>query len=433
MSPTEPPFSIAIIGAGIGGLALAIGLRKQNVPCKIYEAAPRFDAVGAGIGMGPNSLRAMELMDEEFAKMYDEIKVGNGFPEKLHEQFEMLSAEQGFGSLNGWHGGSVSHPKFERSSAHRKALLEVMKSLIPKGTVNFNKKVLRVDQTEGKKVYLTFCDGEILGFDAVIGCDGIKGLTRGVVLAKRYPEEIAAKYCNTYVYRHICTMKEAKRILGPYAENAKWYMREGRGCVTYPISKGEEVNIVVFMRDEKPWKGEQAAVEVSREEMLSDFKGFDQRLVMLLDNTQNTKPCRWPLFHHPNTSTYYEGRVCLLGDSAHASSPSQAAGAGQGLEDALVLSRLLGLVKNPGQLETAFQVYSSIRQPRAQAVVQESQEVLVAHFLVHPRFGRDIQKLTDDANKRLPLIWFHDLDADVKAAENWFKALTRQMDMRNGS
>ncbi|PGH00356.1 hypothetical protein GX51_05855 [Blastomyces parvus] len=423
-SPTDPSFTIAIIGAGIAGLALAIGLRKQNVSYKIYEAAPQFDAVGAGIGIGPNALRAMALMDTHFANMYDKIKVGNACRDRLHEQFEILSAGQGFGALDGWHGGSVSHPNFERSSAHRKALLEVMSTFIPEGTVEFSKRVVRVEHVQGgkkKQVHLTFFDGDTLVVDAVVGCDGIKGITRGVVLEREYPEEIVARYCSTYVYRCIVPMQEAKRILGSYAENAKWYMGEGRGCVIYPISKGEEVNVVVFIRDERPWREEQAAMQVSREEMLSDFDGFDQRLIDLLDNTN---PVRWPLFHHPYTSTYYRGHVCLLGDSAHASSPSQAAGAGLGLEDALVLSRLLGLVKKPGQLEVAFEVYNSIRQPRAQAVVQESQEVLLAYFLAHPEFGHDIQKLTDYANKRLPLIWFHDLEADVKAAEDQFRELT---------
>lgn len=133
---------------------------------------------------------------------------------------------------------------------------------------------------------------------------------------------------------------------------------------------------------------------------------------------------RWPLFHHPDTPTYYNSRVCLLGDSAHASSPSQAAGAGQGLEDALILSRILGLVSSPDQLESCFQVYDSIRRPRAQHVVQESLEVLMAYFLLDQEIGNDLQRVTDDANKRLPLIWWHDLEGDCKKAEEQFKALT---------
>jgi salicylate hydroxylase len=282
MASNDPPISIALIGAGIGGLALAIGLVKQNVQCTIFESAPRFDAVGAGIGLGPNALRAMELMDEKFAKMYDEIKVGNTSPGRVHEQFEILGAEEGLGQQKGWYGGSVSHPRFTRSSAHRKALLEVMQSLIPDGTVQFNKRVLKIDQGTGK-VSLEFYDGSTYTFDVVIGCDGIKGMTRKTVLGSRYPEEVASKYTNTYVYRGIAPMEEAKEIIGSYATDAKWFMKEGKGWAQYPISGGKELNIVAFIQDPDPWTGEQAVREVSREEMLSEFAGFDTRLVKLLD------------------------------------------------------------------------------------------------------------------------------------------------------
>jgi salicylate hydroxylase len=138
---------------------------------------------------------------------------------------------------------------------------------------------------------------------------------------------------------------------------------------------------------------------------------------------QYVKLAKWPLFYHLDTPTSYNGRLCLLGDNAHASSPSQAAGAGQGLEDALILSRLLGLVLNTGQIENALRMYDSIRRPRAQSVVRESKEVSEAYFLKHPKFGTDLQKITDEANKRLPLIWWHDLEVDLKAAEDGFKAL----------
>lgn len=96
-----------------------------------------------------------------------------------------------------------------------------------------------------------------------------------------------------------------------------------------------------------------------------------------------------------------------------------------------MLSRLLGLVRHKDQIEDAFQIYDSIRRPRAQAVVQESREVGLAYYLIHPDFGHDLQQITDEANRRLPLIWWYDLEADVKKAEERFKSrITR---MRNGN
>lgn len=134
---------------------------------------------------------------------------------------------------------------------------------------------------------------------------------------------------------------------------------------------------------------------------------------------------KWPLFCHPDTPTYYKGQICLLGDSAHASSPSQAAGAGQGLEDALILSRLLGMVEIPRQIETVFKIYDSIRRPRAQGIVKGSLDVGVQYFLKDPKYGNDLQKITVDANARLPAIWWYDLEGDVKKAEDMFVDMTR--------
>lgn len=136
---------------------------------------------------------------------------------------------------------------------------------------------------------------------------------------------------------------------------------------------------------------------------------------------------RWPLFHHPDTPTYFNNRICLLGDSAHASGPSQAAGAGQGLEDALILSKLLSLVTHSSELAPAFAAYDVVRRPRAQGVVRDSREVGLMYFLSHGEFGDDLQKITDDANRRLPLIWYHDLEADVRTAETMFRSLVAKV------
>jgi len=291
MITKQQPFSVVIIGAGIGGLALAIGLLKQNVKCTVYEGAAKFDAVGAGIGLGPNSMRAMELINEQFARMYDEVKVGNAAPEREHEQMEILGIQEGFGITEDWRGGSVGHPKFHRGSAHRKAVLEIMKSLIPDGTVIFNKRVATLENIPGFKVAMLFQDGSIVEADIVVGCDGIKGLSRRAVLELRYPEEVRAKYNHTYVYRGIAPMDEAVKRIGSYAENCKWWMGPGKGWAMYPISKGTEANIVAFVYDEKDWEGEQSAREVTDAEMRSEFTEFDPRLQALLDvSTQIIPP-----------------------------------------------------------------------------------------------------------------------------------------------
>ncbi|KAI2776520.1 FAD/NAD(P)-binding domain-containing protein [Daldinia loculata] len=419
LNPTSP--TIAILGAGIGGLALAIGLIKRNVPVTIYEAADRFSMVGAGIGLGPNSLNAMDVIDPRFRERYEKVKTRNEKPEFEHSIFDALYAEEGFGEKRGWTRGLIGAPYFTRSSAHRRDLLDIMESFIPEGIVKFGKRAYSVEQVESK-VLIRFQDGTVEAVDAVVGCDGVKGITRRTVLGGIAPEEVQPTFCGMYIYRGIIPMQEAKRILGYHAGDAKFFMAKQKAVVVYPISQGREANFVFFVSKPCPWTFGDSAVPCTKEEMLEDLEGFDHRLLKLLDYA---RPLRWPTWHHPQTSTFYKGRVCLLGDVAHACSPHQAAGAGQGLEDAAVLSHLLALVKTSDEIEAAFQIYEAIRRPRAQKVVQTSAEAGQIYTWQAPTIEDDMHKIVENANQRLHWIWQHDLEADIKKAEYDFHRLVR--------
>jgi salicylate hydroxylase len=198
-------------------------------------------------------------------------------------------------------------------------------------------------QQVGEKVIISFADGELVdAHTIVVGCDGVKGSSRAAVLAPNYADQIAATYSGKYVYRAIVPMQNAIDILGDRAGDGQMFMSKGRCVMAYPISKGAEYNLV-FFRD-GPWNHSETTHMVTREEMIADFKSCGQHLVKLL---QWAKPLQWSLWHHVSITTYYHGNICLLGDSAHATTPHQGAGAGQCLEDALILSRLLGLVDSP--------------------------------------------------------------------------------------
>lgn len=416
-NPDERP-SIAILGAGIAGLALAIGLLKRNVPCTIYEASDAFSAIGAGIGLGPNALAAMDLIDPSFRAQYDAVKTTNEREEFRHSVFDALYGEEGFGVERGWTRGLVGAPYFERSSGHRKELLEIMQSFIPPGTVRFSKRVTELKQV-GSKVVLQFADGEQISVDAVIGADGVKGISRRAVLGDLAPELVAPKYAGKYAYRGIIPMKDAKEILGEHGGDAKMFMAPGRTVAAYPISKGTQETFVFFVKDESDsWDGESDARKpCSREQMLVDFGDLDSRLRRILDWAQ---PLKWPIFHHPETPTYYHGHICMIGDVAHAMSPHQAAGAGQGLEDAVVLAQLLTLVEKSDQFEAAFRIYDEVRRPRAQKAVSTSREAGLMYSFLDPEMGDDLEKIVDNGNQRLHWIWQHDVAGDLKEVEERF-------------
>ncbi|CZT21661.1 related to salicylate 1-monooxygenase [Ramularia collo-cygni] len=422
-TPPKPPLKIAILGAGITGLALSIALsntqKSPSLDLKIYESSPNFSPLGAGIGLGPNSLQAISLISPKFLTLYESLSTGNSTPGFENCVFDALYSESGFGEAKGWEGGRVGGEGFKRCSAHRRDLLNVMKNLIPEGGVVFGKRAVEMRQLGDKGVEVGFEDGERIIVDAVLGCDGIKGFSRGVVLQDEDEEEVRGKYCGMYIYRGILPMQDAKEILGRHAGDAKWFMGEGKGVAIYPISKGREENFVFFIKDDgEEWKGKQEAVACTKEEMRRDLQGMDERLVKLL---HWASPLRWPIFHHPDTPRYWKGRVCLVGDVAHASSPGQAAGAGQGLEDAVVLAKLLELVGNPRELEMAFEVYDAVRRPRAQKVVRTSQEAGEMYVWRDPGIGGDMGGIVENANRRLHWIWWHDLEGDVDKAASMFK------------
>jgi len=125
-----------------------------------------------------------------------------------------------------------------------------------------------------------------------------------------------------------------------------------------------------------------------------------------------------------NTPTYYNGLLCLLGDSAHATTPHQASGAGQCIEDALVLSHILGNVKDAKQLPMAFQAYDAIRRPRGQKVVRTSQEAGQLYSFNHPEAGEDMDKIVANLRQRFLWIWEHDLEKDLEESDQLFAKLT---------
>lgn len=123
----------------------------------------------------------------------------------------------------------------------------------------------------------------------------------------------------------------------------------------------------------------------------------------------------WALFDtydHP-APTYYKGRVCVMGDAAHASTPHQGSGAGMAIEDAYVLSSLIGASDGPIGIEKAFKAYDAVRRERTQRLVSTSREMGHIWELEIEKYGGDWQKFIEDVDTRFLWIWKEDLKAEV--------------------
>ena len=165
--------------------------------------------------------------------------------------------------------------------------------------------------------------------------------------------------------------------------------------------------------------------KISHEEMMADFDGedIDDRFRRLLTKAN---PVKWGFFHHWRTASYYKGRICLLGDSAHASLPFQAAGAAQGVEDALVLSNVLEeLAKGShtaDDVQAGLKAYDAIRRPRAQKQLELAHEVSTWIYFQDEESGEDMEKILPKLQKdRFDWLWFHDLQGDVDRAVSMMK------------
>ncbi|PYH94344.1 salicylate hydroxylase [Aspergillus ellipticus CBS 707.79] len=416
---------VAIVGAGIVGLALAMGLHKKGVPFTVYEAASGYSTVGAGIGFGPNGDLALSMIEEGFLSHYERVCVGHKPPAPQNIYYEGLLLEDGLGLKESWYGNSSwGHPDYIRRAAHRNAVLQIMTSFIPIEKVRFSKRLTDVEQLPDK-VVLTFADGEVAEASVMIGADGIKSVVREHILKPSHPNQVDPVYADSYCYRGVISIAEAKEILGDLTDVAKMYLGDHRCCVTYLISGGAELNFLLCVADDKPWELKNAVSQkVSYETMMADFKGrgVDDRFFRLLSKAN---PIKWGLFHHRDTSTYYRGRVALVGDSAHASLPFQAAGAGQGLEDALVLSNVLAEIFNAPKkdepleayISAGFAGYDSVRRPRAQRQHERAQEMALMLYFQHPETGASMEKVLNQLqNGWFDWLWFRDLNADIQTA-----------------
>ncbi|APA09077.1 hypothetical protein SS1G_02963 [Sclerotinia sclerotiorum 1980 UF-70] len=437
---TQPkkPFHVAICGGGIGGLCMAIGLLRQNIPFTVYEAAPAFAEIGAGVSFGPNSVRAMELIDPRIKHGFQNCETRNGSPEErdIWFDFRIGMAEEG------WKGFKKGPPVKEgefltevvakgcgQASVHRAHFLDELVKLVPEENAQFGKRVEKVEES-GDRLLMTFEDGTTAEADAVIGCDGIKSRTRHVVLGDDH-EATLPVFSGKYAYRGLIPMEKAIEAVGEsLAKDSQMYLGHQGHVLTFPIEKGATMNVVAFRtKKDKKWNNENWVLPMKESDMFSDFQGWGKDVKHILSLME--KPDVWAIFDHLPAPTYYKGRLVLLGDAAHASTPHQGAGAGQAIEDAFILSNLLGDCRNLRDIENAFRAYDMVRRPRSQKIVKTSREAAELYEFENEEVVRaaegivDIEGMKEKLRERTRWIWDEDLGLQLQEAR-------KIMEMRGG-
>ncbi|KAH6666998.1 hypothetical protein B0J14DRAFT_193698 [Halenospora varia] len=419
--PPQKPFHVAVCGGGIGGLCLTIGLLQQKVSCTIYEAAPAFEEIGAGVSFGPNAVRAMELIHPLIAKGFESLVTVNGWPQKKETWFDFRigksESRDGQEVSTDTYVADVKSGNLGQTSVHRAHYLDELVKLVPHDVAKFGKR-LKETTEDGEKVVLLFEDGTTEEADVVIGCDGIKSRTRQILLGANHPAANAV-FSGKYAYRGLIPMDKAVDALGDeLARNSQIYMGYRGHVLTFPIDKGKTMNVVAFRTKlDGKWDDRMWVRPSTTEDMFTDFVGWGDKVQSILGLMKN--PDVWALFDHPPAPLFYKGRLCLLGDAAHATTPHQGAGAGQAIEDALVLSNLLGQVNSPADINNAFEAYDAVRRPRSQRVVTTSREASHLYELENETIKYDLEKARNELEVRCKWIWDEDLSAQVKTAQNF--------------
>ena len=223
-------FSIAIIGGGLGGLALAFGLLHHNVPCHIYEAAAEFSEIGAGLALSPNAFQAMKLLSPKIFAAYQACATYNESPDWYGTVWGFRHGGKKYPDLIRRMEHPVSGPdERARSCVHRARFLDEMVKLIPPGTVTFRKSLVDIEEVDDG-VRLNFADETHTFASAAVGCDGIKSPTRRYVLGNNDPAANAV-FAGEYAYRSVVPREVARSVLGSeQALNGNLYLGYNAYC-----------------------------------------------------------------------------------------------------------------------------------------------------------------------------------------------------------
>ncbi len=335
---------ILIIGGGIGGLTAAIALRAAGHHVTVIERDPTWSVYGVGIIQQGNVIRAMS----ELGVIDDYLAAGVGFDKvAVHAPNGMLVAE-------------IPSPRLvARYPANlgisRRALHDVLgrRTKAAGAEVRLGVTVTAIDD-DGTAVTVTFADGSCERFDLVIGADGLYSETRRQLL----PEASEPKFTGQAVWRYNLPRPAGLDALHVYNG------RIGAGLV--PIS---DSLMYVFITTPEPGnpryprEGLAAAMRAT----LADHAADIRVLAEAIDDDDEV--VYRPLETNLVTGPWHRGRVVLLGDAVHATTPHLGQGAGMAIEDSLVLADEIGRHDTP---EAAFTAYHDRRFDRCRYIVEAS-------------------------------------------------------------
>ncbi|MDX3905200.1 MAG: FAD-dependent monooxygenase [Pigmentiphaga sp.] len=336
---------IGISGAGIGGLAAAIALRKLGLESVVFEQTAKFGRVGADINLTPNAVLAL-----------DGLGVGAALRETAARPTHRISRT--------WDTGEETS-RLEMSQAaearygapqltmHRADLLSTLEQAVPADTIRLGKRTVAIEE-DGDGITVRFEDGTSQRVDVLVGADGIHSTVRKYLLGDEYPE-----FTGVVAYRAVVPASRLEGLPNLGAFTKWWGPNPETQIVTFPLNRGRDIFIFATTPQDS-WRHESWTMPGSVEELRASYADFHPEARALLDACDEV--LKSALYVRDPLPAWSRGNITLLGDSCHPMMPFMAQGAGMAIEDAVVLARQIAA--SPHEPAEALKRYEAVRRER---------------------------------------------------------------------
>jgi 2-polyprenyl-6-methoxyphenol hydroxylase-like FAD-dependent oxidoreductase len=325
---------VIVVGGGIAGLSAAIGLRRSGHEVIVLERAPRIDPIGAGLTLFANAMSALDRLG-----MRDAV-AAQGAPAKRS-------------AILTWEGrelAQVPRDLLEGTIAIHRADLQ-RELAAAAGEVRLGAKITAVEQHDDG-VVARGADGSEERGDLLVGADGLSSIVRSAIA------DVRPRYAGYTAWRGVSPVPvEPGRLTESWGVGERFGLVDIGGGRTY-----------WFATKNAP-EGEPDEPEGRKAEMRRRFSAWHEPITAIADSADESAILRNDVYYLEPLPRWSEGRVVLVGDAAHATTPGVGQGAAQAIEDAVVLADRLA---PSGDLATALGEYEAIRRPRAEAVLKLS-------------------------------------------------------------
>jgi salicylate hydroxylase len=348
------PIEVAIVGAGVGGLAAAIALQKAGLRPRVFEQAVMLSEVGAGISLSPNAVKGLEWLG-----------VADALEPAVDTPPQQLTCHYATGAplITIDRADTIARYGAPYWQAHRAdlhaALAERVRAHDREAIVTG--KTLRTATRTASGTVLAFADGSTVAASATVGADGMKSTVRSQVFGVGSPA-----FAGFVAWRGLIERERVRHM--EMSPGSAVFIAPGRIFVRYPVRRGRLINFVAFAKRDA-WYAEGWSQRGATAELRETFADYCPEVRALLAAFPDEQCPQWGLHAREPLPTWHGGPVVLLGDAAHPMMPWFGQGAGSAIEDAVVLGRAAAACNT---LEAAFERYQQTRLPRVSELHRES-------------------------------------------------------------